>query len=208
MKILERSFSSCRDSTQACHSHQENGQTRDLQTPCRSLCWPHNGRSCPVFLPRENKTFPWELPCSSLTAWAHRLRAVSCSTAGQPPHGFEAGNEVLSFAEAAAVLPSASPRSFKPWYSYTSWLFTYVYLRKIDCCPSYVACALDKERGFHPIWLLSVEWDSGHLTTDELVTCWLLLQCQWRERGHLEAQFIQQNLEWDEQAPNGPIFLH
>lgn len=103
MKILKRSSSYCTDSTQACHSYQGNGQIRDLQTPCRSLCWPHNGRSYPVFLPRENKTFPQELPCSSLATSAHSLCAVSLSMAGQPPHGFEAGIEILSSVPAAAI---------------------------------------------------------------------------------------------------------
>lgn len=76
MKTLKRSSFSCGDSTQAGHPHQEKGQTRDLQTPCRSLCWPHS-RSCSVFLPREDKTFPQELPCSSLAASAHSLRATA-----------------------------------------------------------------------------------------------------------------------------------
>lgn len=58
------------------------------------------------------------------------------------------------------------------------------------------------------IWLLSAEWDSGHLTTAELNYTCHLLQRQWSERDSLEAQFIQQTLEWDERAPNGPVFLH
>lgn len=102
MKTLKRSSTYCNDSTQACHPHQENGQTRDLQTPCRSLYWPHNGRSCPVLKPRQNKIFPQELPCSCLATSARSLCGASHRTAGQLPHGFEAGNEVLPSVKAAA----------------------------------------------------------------------------------------------------------
>lgn len=133
MKILKRSSSYCRDSTQASHPHRQNGLTRDLWIPCRFLCWTHNGRSCLIFLPRENKTFPQKIPCSSLA------KSVCC----EPQHGWATtpwlwGREWSSFLHPGSCQcwPSARPGSFRPWCSCTSWLFVFVHLRKINHCPS------------------------------------------------------------------------
>lgn len=145
VKILKRHSSYCRDSTQACHPY--HGQTGDLQTPCGSLCWPHNGRSCPVFLPPENKTFPQEHPCSSLPTPAHGLCAASHGMAqlSNYPVALGLGMKFFPLSRRGA----ARPRSFRLWCK-LHFLVVYICVCEKNWPFSLINCLCFGEEGISP----------------------------------------------------------